>query len=72
MIVLLYGAKCAHDCAFFGAKFCAHVCNFSGAKLCSHDCAFSGAKRCYRFNPLRLQILVLISACVIYKEPISN
>ena len=57
------------EVAMFG-KFCAHDRAFSGAKLSAHDCAFSGAEGCHRFNPLGLQFLVLISACVIHKEPL--
>ena len=58
--VLMFGKFCAHDCAFSGAEFYAHDCALSGAKVCAYDCACSGAKGCYRFNPLGLQILVLI------------
>ena len=33
---------------------------------------FRGAEGCDRFNPLGLQILVSISASVIYEEPLFN
>ena len=76
----------AHDCAFCGATFCAHDCAFlvPNFVLMTHDCffvtlnfvlmvvLFTRARGCYRFNPLGLQILVLISACEIYEEPLFN